>query len=547
VRDITLSPNFCQYFYNSFFSCHLLAFWLMEDRSQIDPRRLPDLPAWTEPGAPLLPLSLRLRWRDEQLPRWLAKETGLPQSATIQNLGIEIWSSMDWCSPRIRNYAIQLVHSRRNEIAEVVALNGVWIGEIEPQMLPWKVRTRHALESQDYLKSTTTLSNLTFGELFRIKNMGARSVLDFACTAEAAFQPYSIASTRRPFVEDETVSVNLLDQSREQETKRAAALDSLREILDQTWITQVSEQDPRFAVLLPPGSGTIYERIDALNSGPPTVLFGDEVALAQSVDAVRVEMQRIESLSLDVALREFLKVVGRVKGKKLDVLCSRLGWNGNAPITLEQSGRLLGLTRERVRQIQARFVRRLPKHPVFMPALDRALEVMRRHAPILPEAASILLRREKISADPFHPQGLLEAARICGRTPTFELVKLNDKEILATGPLQKNANSIIQTAYKQAGASGVSNVSEVVEECRWIGEEIDEAHAAAVLKHLSEAEFLQDDWFWRPSAPQDRNRLINLTRKMLSVASPIHVSVLREGVRRQYRARATSRVLKNTK
>ena len=51
-------------------------------------------------------------------------------------------------------------------------------------------------------------------------------------------------------------------------------------------------------------------------------------------------------------------------------LSARLGWSGKPPITLEEAGSVVGISRERMRQLQKRTLDRLPQHPVFMPLLD---------------------------------------------------------------------------------------------------------------------------------------------------------------------------------
>jgi RNA polymerase primary sigma factor len=62
--------------------------------------------------------------------------------------------------------------------------------------------------------------------------------------------------------------------------------------------------------------------------------------------------------------------VAELPERERDVLKLRFGLNGDsAPKSLEQIGKTLGLTRERVRQIETRALERL--------ALDRELEALR--------------------------------------------------------------------------------------------------------------------------------------------------------------------------
>jgi hypothetical protein len=58
-----------------------------------------------------------------------------------------------------------------------------------------------------------------------------------------------------------------------------------------------------------------------------------------------------------------------------------------------------------------------------------------------------------------------------------------------------------------------------------------------VLGEFSDVQFLEEDWFChRPTNPE-RDRLRNVTRKILSVAAPIELGIIREGLRREYRLR----------
>jgi hypothetical protein len=93
---------------------------------------------------------------------------------------------------------------------------------------------------------------------------------------------------------------------------------------------------------------------------------------------------------------------------------------------------------------------------------------------------------------------VLEAAAVCGRTPTFEIARLRGRELVVSNPLQGIANRVIQVAFIQAAASGVSNVLEVVEEGTQNGMKVSESQVKQILQGLSDAQFLTDEWFWRP-------------------------------------------------
>ena len=106
----------------------------------------------------------------------------------------------------------------------------------------------------------------------------------------------------------------------------------------------------------------------------------------------------------------------------------------------------------------------------------------------------------------------------------------------------KLEQSIRYVSHRQASASGVSNAHEVVAEIESLGLSVTEADVHEFLQSSHEFEFLDSNWYWYPPAPPDRNRLRNVSRKMLSVSAVIPLPDLREGIRRHYRVR-TSRGL----
>jgi len=57
------------------------------------------------------------------------------------------------------------------------------------------------------------------------------------------------------------------------------------------------------------------------------------------------------------------QILGELPGKESDILKLRFGWNNNNPQTLDEIGKKFGVTRERIRQLETRAIKRL-RHPV---------------------------------------------------------------------------------------------------------------------------------------------------------------------------------------
>jgi Sigma-70, region 4 len=277
--------------------------------------------------------------------------------------------------------------------------------------------------------------------------------------------------------------------------------------------------------------------LEALTSSPET----DAAALsllAEAMSGLRKRLEAIAALPLEGQLRGLLRALSGFEGERLQALLDRLGWSGKRAITLEEAGKRLGITRERMRQLQEKVLNRLGgfSFPPYVPAIDLALDTLSRAGPIRPEVAAALLKEEGISNVEFAAQSVIAAARACGRNPPIQIQNVNNKSILTATAIPL-ADAILRLAYRQAHASGASNIAEVVAEMTSEVSPVTEADVRHILKEFSEARFLESDWFChRPDNP-GRDRLRNTTRRMLSVASPIELGVLREGIRREYRYR----------
>jgi hypothetical protein len=344
--------------------------------------------------------------------------------------------------------------------------------------------------------------------------MGVVSILEFACIVEAALEK-STTSGPPP-----------------------GSTDELLRIIDQPWADQVGPADPRFSDLLPSlPQATLLEMIDALTSGPDSDATTLSL-LSNAVPEVRKRLEQIAALPLERQLGEFLGALSRFEGERLSALLDRFGWAGNPPLTLEEAGQRLNITRERMRQLQEKVLGRLKaiSFPIFLPALDEALRVLVEVSPIDTVSASSVLKQRGISEIAFHPECVVDAAIACGRSPPIQLQTINRKTIVAAAPI-RDADTILRIAYRQAHASGASNVGEVAAEMGAKGIAVDEATIRHVLRDFSRVQFLEGEWFCHRPANPERDRLRNVTRKILSVASPIELGVIREGLRREYRYR----------
>jgi hypothetical protein len=222
------------------------------------------------------------------------------------------------------------------------------------------------------------------------------------------------------------------------------------------------------------------------------------------------------------------------------MMARRLGLDGRPPGTLEEAGDLIGVTRERVRQIEAKALRASRQETVPLPALDDALAFLRARTPIPVEAASAQLHEAGLTARPQEMQSVLAVADLLGYDSGMVLLggilhtpegvvrdqEINRAVIDTVRPYGLGAVSLLLTALQE---EGITPTREELEEFLVRGG----------------AERLCGEWFRLPQANYGgRDALLHLVQGMLAVAAPhpVDLADLHEGVARRCRWRRTQSV-----
>lgn len=127
--------------------------------------------------------------------------------------------------------------------------------------------------------------------------------------------------------------------------------------------------DPRFAEFVPKGDATVF---DVAISG--TAL--DRRTLWEHLTGLRAAVDAQAALSLSEAVSAYVEVISGQHGQRLDVLLARTGLNGRDPITGIEAGRRLGVSYQRIYQLeqQLRKSRDKARSPggIWMPQIDDA-------------------------------------------------------------------------------------------------------------------------------------------------------------------------------
>lgn len=238
-----------------------------------------------------------------------------------------------------------------------------------------------------------------------------------------------------------------------------------------------------------------------------------------------------ESTVLEEELYRFVRA-GNTE-RNAQILVKLWGWNGEAPRTLDSVGKEFALTRERIRQIEKRALKRLRKHRLDASLLRTAISILRSAVPDIEPALGAKLREGGVSRSKFRSESVQVAAEHLGIKWPFEYVSVGDKQVLSLAGEGEKYRKVISLLRKKTSDRGCMNVLSLASELQ-----LDESKLPGlrrVLDVVSKVEWLDDsrDWLYSLEAP--RNRLFNLCSKVLGVASRVHLSELRRAVSRSRR------------
>jgi DNA-binding CsgD family transcriptional regulator len=239
-----------------------------------------------------------------------------------------------------------------------------------------------------------------------------------------------------------------------------------------------------------------------------------------------------EALFLEDELHAGLRRAG-LSEAQADAMAMRLGWDGEGGTTLQIAGDHLGVSRERVRQLEQRIADRLVSSDGGLPLVARGLGVLERIAPIRRQDAAAQLARDGLARGDFDPYGILSAADVLGITTSVRLAE----ELLLTEQHAIAKPKIAENSRKLVSSNGAGNIGALVDAVALDG--VDDDVARRLLELEEELHWLDEEkeWFYLPTA---RNRAVNQIRKMLSVSPSLTVAEIREGLRRPARPRSVN-------
>lgn len=466
-------------------------------------------------GRPLVPRLLVPTLERWPIPGLFIDELGAEPGTHIVDLDESIWRDHDRALiEALAGHAVRALDPA--VIDEVVGDVQVFVERPPVDALDIALRVENALRRAGLVRDGR-LVPILIRDLMQVSTFGVKSLLDVLTAVEAA----ECDARNAGHEEDPPPSRAKASPA----VKKAA-----KGLSRKRWATRVSPRDPRVSSILGPlpvEAPTIREAADWIAEQEYTP--SEARSMVGRLRRAETELDALRHMSLAGELRSVLEAVS---GKQSDAaLVARLGFSGSEPVTLEQAGDLVGLTRERVRQLEKKFRDAvLARGETWTPVLDAAIEVTREALPTTPEELQERLAAAGLIDAPFSVHSLLTACRVFDKEIPVEPTEA----LLVDRTLVDLVSAARSAALRLVEHWGASTLPDVQSRLADAGLAPDAETVRLAVESMEQFSWLDDvrRWFWIAGT---RNRLLNQVEKIMSVAGSIGLNDLRRGVGRHHR------------
>ena len=458
-------------------------------------------------GEPLLPQILVPWFGTVHVRPQVARAVGLPPTTTLAELDAGVWQRHSRANVDALGHEVvhAVGHGMRAQIADVKVF------EDRPVLGKVSVRTRNLLGYHGLVDSGH-LTPMTLGGLLLVPNFGVRTLLEVLTATElrCSLEPDRPKSERTP--------------------SRAVRAEAGR-LVGKRWAARVSRHDPRVGhdvVLLHPLAESAKEAAKLMAAAKYTP--SEAKKTASSIREFTSRMEALRKMPLESEMRE---VVGALVGPEpaREALTTRFGLDGSEPSTLEQAGATIGVTRERVRQLEQKLRKQLSNStPPWTPVLDRALTKLSKLVPASEAGLEQALIDARLTKSKFSIASVLSAVSVFGKDCPFSVL---DGRLVPHGNWPSDA--IVHKATRRLIEHwGLTTLDDLESALRESGQDVDRELLRLVVEGLEGFSWLGHEkrWFWLSGG---RNRLLNQVTKIMSVAGSIELAELRAGVGRHHR------------
>jgi len=371
-------------------------------------------------------------------------------------------------------------------------------------------RTHHCLQGAGFADRPEDLGKATVGELLSIKAFGAKCLVDLLTSLE----------TR-------VAREGKLDKKL---TAAARALKKMPEALE------IEATDPRLGGLLravDAESRTLGEMVDRVlrrRLDPP-----DPARLGEQLRELRQKVRELSRLPLEEELAQVFAPSSR--GRDRQIVAEYYGWDGRGRRTLEQLGKRYGLSRERIRQVCVRAIKRNRGTLAFAPVLDRALRFLGQRFPKALDRLQAEFDASRISAVHLPVQSVQQAAQFLSRRVPFAVVDAGKGRLAVAAKFAKVPQMILGAARQVVTNYGAGTMSEVSRElARRFHKKVGPKLIRETLHAVGDFRWLDAKQTWFRLETLSSYGLPNMIDKILSVTGRIEVGRLRAAMARYRRS-----------
>ena len=290
--------------------------------------------------------------------------------------------------------------------------------------------------------------------------------------------------------------------------------------------------DPRLSAILrrlDAQSNTVAEMAESVlrrRIDPP-----EPAQLTEQFRQLRQKIERMKELPLDEELREIFACDGNSRDG--EILAAYYGWDGGGGATAEVVGRKHRLTRERVRQVCDRLIKRVRNVKVFAPALDRALTRAGECTVGPLRQIQEEFDAARIATCPFPLESLNAVARFLSREPPLAIVEIGKLRIVTRAADVDALRAVVQAARQVTKKSGLGSLAEVSAAlARRRRGNLGRDFVREALQSLEDFAWLDNRRCWFRVGFPAHFGLAHLIDKILSVAGRIEVALMRAAILR---------------
>lgn len=371
-------------------------------------------------------------------------------------------------------------------------------------------RTHNCLQRAGYGRRPEDLGRLTVGELLAIRAFGSKCLVDLLTSLETRVS-----------------GEGKLDKKLTAEAKALGNIPEAREI---------QFTDPRLGGLLramDAESNTLAElaeRIVKRRLDPP-----DPFRFREQIAELRDKIRQLGNLPVEEELVQVFAPGPRPRDRQ--IVAEYYGWDGHRGRTLEELGRKHGLSRERIRQVCARAIRRNRDTAVFAPVLDRALALLVKRLPLALDDLQAEFDDAGISACRLPVESVQQAAEFLSRRPEFAVIDVAHNRLAVHPKQAKTLRMIVETARQVVGNYGAAKMTDLMATLATrTSEKITPNLVRETLQTQSDLRWLDKSRSWYRLDSMLHYGLPNMIDKVLSVVGRIEVARLRSAVARYRRS-----------